>query len=91
MKANKEVEVWSGQRKIPDSLRMAMQAAVDMGLSENQVGKLFNVPSATRVLNELRKAQENERELRQRLDLQSRTALEALNQSLAAQAEIAAL
>ena len=48
---------------------MAMQAAVDMGLSENQVGKLFNVPSATRVLNELRKAQENERELRQRLDL----------------------
>ena len=42
------------QHLIPDSVRMAMQAAVDMGLSEHQTGKLFNVPSATRVLKELR-------------------------------------
>ena len=42
------------QRKIQDKQRMAMQAAVDLGLSEHMTGKLFKVPSVTRVLKELR-------------------------------------
>ena len=45
-----------GLRKIPETLRMAMQAAVELGLSEHQTGKLFGIPSVTRVLKELRAA-----------------------------------
>ena len=42
------------QHKVPHSLRLAMQAAVDMGLSEHFTGQLFGVPSITRQLKELR-------------------------------------
>ena len=41
------------QMKISEHTRLSMQAAVEMGLSENQVGKIFNVPSISRVLKEL--------------------------------------
>ena len=59
-----------------------MQAAVDMGLSEHMTGKLFNVPSVTRVLKELRMAQETEKQMMGSLPIQSRQALESLNKSL---------
>ena len=61
-----------GQRKvpIPDSLRMKMQAAVDLGLSENQTGKLFGVPSVTRALKDLRIKQQNERAKRAQMSAQ---------------------
>ena len=49
-----------GLRKIPDNLRMAMSAAVELGLSEHQTGKLFGIPSVTRVLKELRNSQRND-------------------------------
>ena len=56
VESSEEQEMSHGARKITTKLRMAMQAAVDLGLSEHQAGKLWGVPSVTRVLRELKKA-----------------------------------
>ena len=64
-----------GLRKIPDNLRMAMSAAVELGLSEHQTGKLFGIPSVTRVLKELRSSQQNDRANRLLLSDEERLAL----------------
>ena len=49
-----------------------MQAAVDMGVSELQAGKIFQVPSVTRVLKELRDLKQSEALKTHQLDPQSR-------------------
>ena len=65
-----------GLRKIPDNLRMAMSAAVELGLSEHQTGKLFGIPSVTRVLKELRSSQQNDRANRMKLSDEERAVLD---------------
>ena len=65
-----------GLRKIPDNLRMAMSAAVELGLSEHQTGKLFGIPSVTRVLKELRSSQQNDRANRMMLSDEERAVLD---------------
>ena len=46
-----------GSCRVPHITKHALQAAVELGLSENQAGKLFGVPSASRILKELRNVQ----------------------------------
>ena len=79
------------QQKIPVGLRMAMQAAVDMGLSEHYTGQLFNVPSVSRLLKELRILQQIDQTQSQQLDTSNRQALQLLNQKAEAQAQIVAI
>ena len=79
------------QQKIPVSMRMAMQAAVDMGLSENYTGLLFDVPSVSRLLKELRITQQIEHVQSQQLDASSRQALQQLNQKAESEAQIVAI
>ena len=44
----------TGRKQVSSYMKLVLQAATNMGLSENQVSKLFGVPSTGRILREQR-------------------------------------